>query len=409
MNSAARSTIAINPQSQRKHGFDSLRAFAAVLVVMLHAAHAYIPDQMPGLIWPAHDSEPSATVAGLFWWIEGFIMPLFLLMSGYFAIGLLQRLGKREFLRHRVRRLIAPLLFACVFILPLDFYAWGMGMAMDGRTSWRKLRSLKFEPHIADKLWGLSHLWYLQYLFAYCLMLIAVRVIAKRLRIDSLSCKRLALALLPCFAAFVLFCEPEVVIGFQHGFLPHPAKFSYSGTFFFAGALLAAMPTVVARIQVSGTYILAASLPLAFLMVHLTNQYFNSGFSQQQAGIYAVVTTGFAWLTVIGLTGRFLRQQRPGAALIQRIAAASFWIYLLHHPLVGFFQALLGAVAVPSLWKFAIVTCATLIICQLSWDFVVANSWAGRLLTGKSKARKVDDQQGQVVPIPQTQTRRKAS
>lgn len=387
MDSNSQTTIRMPARSaSRLYGFDALRAVAAVLVVMLHAAHAYIPQQMPGLIWPAHDARPSAIVDGVFWWIEGFIMPLFLFMSGYFAFGLLQRLSPVEFVRHRQRRIALPMLFGCIVILPLDLYAWVIGLALDGRVPWQKLRSLNFEPAISEHLWGLSHLWYLQYVFLYCLLLLAGWTLLKRLRLTATSrsvMSRIALATLPALSAAILYIQPEVVIGFQHTFLPVPTKFAYSGMFFLAGAVLCGMPHLREKLQRAAIPMLMVSVPLAVLMTRLTHDWFIDGFDETTAIRYATTTAGFAWLTVAGLTGLFLRIDRPIGARVSYIAAASFWIYLLHHPTVGLLQGLFGLTSLPALVKFCLVTGISLTICLVTYELLVKDTLLGQLLNGR--------------------------
>ncbi|MFO1092008.1 MAG: acyltransferase family protein [Planctomycetaceae bacterium] len=93
-------------------------------------------------------------------------MPVFFLMGGFLAAQLFARLGPAEFLKHRARRLLVPFAFACVVILPLDLYAWLLGWVVEGRIPLQKLRSLKLGSRA--RLWGVAHLWFLEYLFVFC-------------------------------------------------------------------------------------------------------------------------------------------------------------------------------------------------------------------------------------------------
>ena len=88
-------------------GLDFLRGVAALGVVMLHACVPYPRHPMPGLAWPVHDGA-SPWVGFLFWWIELFIMPLFLAMAGFLAWQTLQRHGERKLVRNRAKRLLIP-------------------------------------------------------------------------------------------------------------------------------------------------------------------------------------------------------------------------------------------------------------------------------------------------------------
>lgn len=320
-------------------------------------------------------------------------MPLFLFMSGYFAFGLLQRKTLSEFVQHRYRRILLPLLFACVSILPLDFYAWGIGFVLDGRASWRKLRSLKFDESITQDLWGLSHLWYLQYLLLYSLLLAVGWVAWKRVTRNSTDnarslLTRMGMALLPTATMAVLLIEPEVVIGFQHSAFPVPAKFAYSGLFFCGGVLLCCSPHLIEKLKRISPALLAVSIPLTVLMVRLTHDYFRVGFDSDSEKLYAVTTASFAWLTVVGLSGLCLRIQRPLPQSIQFVGVASFWVYLFHHPVVGLVQALLGQTSLPAIAKFCLATISTMVICLASYRYLVDGTWVGRLLNGQALSKR---------------------
>jgi hypothetical protein len=128
---------------------------------------------------------------------------------------------------------------------------------------------------------------------------------------------------------------------------------------------------------------LMVSVPLAVLMTRLTHDWFIDGFDETTAIRYATTTAGFAWLTVAGLTGLFLRIDRPIGARVSYIAAASFWIYLLHHPTVGLLQGLFGLTSLPSLVKFCLVTGISLTICLVTYELLVKNTLLGQLLNGR--------------------------
>lgn len=386
----------IMPDRNRMHGIDVLRAGAIVLVVLLHSAHGYIPNQMPGLIWPVHDARPSLLVDGLFWWIEGMIMPLFLWMSGWFSWDLLASLGPDGFLRHRVKRILAPLAFASLCILPANFYAWAFGLVLDGRSSWRKLRSLQFDPDIQNEIWGLSHLWYLEYVFLYCLIAYAAVHIGRRYatpvawavrsvgrRVAAAPAILLTMMFVP--ATGILVVEPEVVIGFQHGFLPYPAKFLYSGLFFFGGLWMkAGGRQTIDVLRGRAIASLIVTVPLYLIMLTLTHRWFtSSGFAPIDGLVYAAVTSLFAWFTVFGFVGLCLRIDRPPHAAVRYVAEASFWIYLAHHPLVGLISSLLGPTTPAAGIKFVVVATVTLAVTLWTYHTFVRSTWIGELLNGR--------------------------
>ncbi|MGB1817903.1 MAG: acyltransferase family protein, partial [Rubripirellula sp.] len=166
---AASRPASTSPAPEEKNNFaglDALRCFAALGVVLLHSCVPYLRYPMPGLTWSVMDT-PNTAIDFLFWSIELFIMPLFLVLAGFFAWQTLRRRGPSTLIRSRARRLLIPLLFGALVILPLDLYCWVGSWVVEGIVSPVKLKSLKIDHPIGQNLWGLSHLWFLQYLFLY--------------------------------------------------------------------------------------------------------------------------------------------------------------------------------------------------------------------------------------------------
>ena len=71
-------------------------------MVALHAGIAYLVAPMPGLVWATQEPVGSLAVDAVTWWIDGFIMPMFFVLSGFVAVGLMRRNGPRDFARHRI-------------------------------------------------------------------------------------------------------------------------------------------------------------------------------------------------------------------------------------------------------------------------------------------------------------------
>lgn len=113
------------PEPVRRHDLDAVRSFAMSLGVVLHAclSLSFIP-------WVITDEVRTGGMTVLFAFIHGFRMPLFFLLSGYFAVMLWQRRGAGGLISHRVRRVLVPMVVACFTILPLMEWSVGEGLAL---------------------------------------------------------------------------------------------------------------------------------------------------------------------------------------------------------------------------------------------------------------------------------------
>jgi glucan biosynthesis protein C len=76
------------------------------------------------------------------------------------------------------------------------------------------------------------------------------------------------------------------------------------------------------------------------------------------------------WLCIAGLLGLAVRWRWPLHKMTRSLCDASYWIYIIHIPVVIFSQGLLVHTAWPVGLKFICVTLATTCLCWSSWWFV---------------------------------------
>jgi len=344
---------------------DVIRAFAAVMVVYLHACVPYLTHSMPGLVWPVVD-EASGICDAMFWAIEIVVMPLFLVISGFYAYKSLAGTDWQSFLQSRTRRLIRPLLFGMIVILPIDLYIWMAGLIAEGHMPLAKLRSLKVPSPYGDNLWGLSHLWFLMYAFLYGVVMVAAahqmrHGIPMRLRP---TVRRLSIISILSIGALTLIASPEVVFGFQHSFIPVLSKWLYSGTFFAGGIAIAVFDPSFRMIDRLAMRHLSVGAMATIAAVMLGRWTLRTDFTRFEASHWlvsislAMTTVGAAWCVTLGAMGMANRSSTRllkyplASRMIRYVAGASFWIYLVHHPIVGLVHIDLKWLA-PGLWPVA--------------------------------------------------------
>ena len=103
---------------KRLHHLDALRSFAMLLGIVLHASLSFIPFP-----WPVQDSEQNTSLYLVFYAIHGFRMPLFFLLSGFFTAMLWRKRGVLSLAKHRVKRVLLPLVIGCFTIIPATNWA----------------------------------------------------------------------------------------------------------------------------------------------------------------------------------------------------------------------------------------------------------------------------------------------
>ena len=376
------------PGQARHAGLDWIRALGAVAVIVLHAGIAYLTVPMPGLVWPAQHPVPSPAVNAVFWGIEACVMPLFLMLSGYVSWRSLRHRGRQEFVRQRVQRILFPLLAFGAIILPIELYLWMLGWVGNGELSWRDFRDLRLGAR-KEHLWGLSHLWYLEYVFLYSLLLAAAVRIQEwqRNRSEARATVPLSLpggpwTLVAVLGALwlVLAWQPAVILGFQHGFLPFPSKFLYCGLFFAWGVAEANRPfgrnSAVWRQP-------ALWLGSALVLFPAYLQLVGGQLSDQPLWLRTTLLLGLCSSLTFGCWSLCERLQAAPPPAVRYLAAASFWIYLVHHPLVPLFQIRLSTTGWSAPLQFAVSALGTLVLSLASYEVFVRTTVIGRFLSGR--------------------------
>jgi len=388
--------------NSRSIGPDAVRAFAAVLVVYLHGCIPYLVHKMPGLVWPVSDAT-NGIVDALFWAIEIFIMPFFLVISGFFAYRALVATDGHSFLKSRANRLLRPLLFGIFILLPIILYIWMIGLVAECRMPVVKLRSLKIPQPFGDQIWGLSHLWFLLYVFLYSAFMVGVnRVLRNRIPMRLRPTLRQTSAILiPAVGALTLVFAPEVVFGFQHAFLPVFSKWLYSGSFFAGGAALAnfdpkfrSINRLAGRHLLLGTFATGIAVLLGCWTLRLDPEQARTASSAWLVSITLATTTVLAaWslaLGVIGMSNRssvWLVKHKRTCQAIEYLSGASFWIYLVHHPIVGLVHIDLKFLT-PSMDPLtkSLLAASIAIACGLgSYEYIVRTTRFGRFIGLTSK------------------------
>ena len=81
----------------------------------------------------------------------------------------------------------------------------------------------------------------------------------------------------------------------------------------------------------------------------------------------------------MGLFETLLSRERPG---VRYVSDASYWLYLVHVPLIIAGQALLRGLNLPAIVKFTLLIAVATMILLVSYRFLVRYTWIGRLLNG---------------------------
>ncbi len=157
--------------SRRRHDLDWLRTLAFAGVFFYHCARFFDSND-----WHLKNVESSPVIdmfTGLF---NAWGMPLIFLISGASIFFALRPGAALRFLRDRFVRLLVPLAIGIVVLAPPQVYLERLSHGAFQGTFWQ------FLPRFftSDFAWTGVHLWYLEYLFLFTLVLLPLFVWLKR-------------------------------------------------------------------------------------------------------------------------------------------------------------------------------------------------------------------------------------
>ena len=100
-----------------RHDLEVLRTIAMLLIILFHGSLSFFSAP-----WPVQDVQTNEGLGVIFLVIHGFQMPLFFVMSGFFAAMMWRTRGMKTWLGHRLRRVFMPLVFGLITIAPITHW-----------------------------------------------------------------------------------------------------------------------------------------------------------------------------------------------------------------------------------------------------------------------------------------------
>lgn len=363
--------------SARLHALDAVRAFALLLGVVLHATMSFFPGPR---LWLVDDSESSVLLSAAFFIVHMLRMLAFFLIAGYVARLSFDKLGARAFFRDRLRRIGLPLAIGWPILFVSLMAAGGMLKAAVDNLS------------IAS--FPLIHLWFLYLLALFYLALALVHPLLARLGwLARLLLQPWAIVVLAAPLCISLYLHPYWMMWFgiptpDRGLLPNlPAALGYGVAFAF-GWLVQRQPEALGMWERRWLlHLLIACACTSYCMVQAGATPLLMPVPQGQLKlVYAASYSLGAWSWSLALIGMALRFLGAYSSARRYLADASYWIYLVHLPLVVALQALVAQLAWPWPLKFLLILAAAFVCMLGTYALFVRRTVVGAILNGRKKA-----------------------
>lgn len=400
----------------RLHALDAVRAFALVLGVVFHAGFSFLPGLPPGL-WAMVDTSPSVPLSVLIFASHTFRMTLFFFIAGFFARMLFTRRGAGGFWRDRLTRILVPLLVGWLVLAPAIAVIWIWGLRISfGGTLPAPPANLPPPPPGA---FPLTHLWFLYYLLVLYALVLGARAVLVRLdgrvpvrRVTDLAVSRLVRSgaaafvfAVPIVAALAMRTSWVMWFGIptpDQSVIPELASLVGYGTAVAVGWLIhrqAELLTVWSR-QWPLHVAVATLTTVACLWMAGVTPVLTPAVPGLTMAAYAASYGVAAWSWTCGLTGLAVRYLSRPHARTRYVADASYWIYLVHLPLVAALQVIAGPIPLHWALKFPAILAIAFAVMLVSYRSLVRGTVIGHVLNGRRRPRQVAFEPSSATPGP---------
>lgn len=382
---------------------DAVRAFALLLGIVFHASLSFMPIFIG---WAVMDLSTSSTITSFILISHSFRMELFFLIAGFFGHMTFHQKGARAFINSRLTRIAIPFVVGWFVLKPLIISAWVMGG-----------ESMRGEVHILNglktgfQIWGESpkdflvgsHLWFLYYLLLVTAIVLVARAVVSLnssiyknanqwtdLMVAWIANSRFSwLALSLPTAACLWTMSSWGMDTPDKSLVPHwPVLIVYGGFFAFGWFLHRQQKLIERFAQVTPGL---AALCILSIGGSLALSVYQTDMSHPHIGL---VRAGFAlsyammmWSLVALGIGLFKRFFDKPSKLVRYIADSSYWLYLIHLPIVVWLQIVFAELALHWSVKLISISLLTIGISLVLYDLFVRSTLIGKTLNGRKKER----------------------
>ena len=406
-------TTVCSGEKSRFHDLDALRASALLLGVFFHIAESYCPGRYS---WAIVDSHAHRLFDMFQNTCHNFRMQLFFVIAGFFAHLLFQKRGVASYAINRSTRILLPLLLFWPILTTIINSLWFWGAKVGNRLTeagfpesthglapWKIGIGMWGDPGTIVEHFSTLHLWFLYYLVLFYVFTIVIWALARLFPLVSgkLSgfCDRSFSKLVSSRFNILLFSLVFLGCMWQmkgwtvdtpnQSLIPLRGPTLLYGLCFFLGWFLHRNYDLIDRFTKSWPIKLALATVIISTIFWMGDivRYFAVG---DKLPLYAwrVIYFGLYSCSMImfimGFMGLFRKCCSGKSATWRYVADSSYWIYILHIPVVAALDIVVAPLDYPALLKYGVECAIAFPILFLTYHFLVRSTIIGSLLNGRT-------------------------
>lgn len=367
---------------ERRYDLDWLRVIAFALLMLFHTGMMFV-----SWYWHVKNSETSVALEWTMRFLHEWRMPLLFFISGAAVWFAMEKYALGGYLRERFLRLLLPLGFGMLVIIPPQVY---FERQFQG---WSYTSFLEFYPTIftsggypeGNLSW--HHLWYIPYIFTYSILLVPLFLLlrtGKGRQVLALIrrglCRTGALYLLCLPLAVSDLCLRPGWPGDANNLVADWANFTGKALIFLTGFILCSGEDVWAAIERYRLRSVGLGLvSTALLYWCWYSEWAPEGLAWQGYRVLRALNVWCWLLALLGLGRRHLSFNHP---FLKYATEAVYPWYIMHQTVIVMIGYYVARWNLGLWWKYAVVLAAMTIVTGALHEFIIRRSRVLRPLFG---------------------------
>lgn len=382
---------------------DAARSIALMLGIIFHASISFMPIYIG---WAVMDISTNEFVPIFMLVSHSFRMELFFLIAGFFSHMTFHQQSMIGFVKSRLLRIGLPLVIGWFLLRPLLISGWVMGaesMRGDVNILSSLVAGLKSLAELPTGLFVGTHLWFLYYLLLIYIVVLLLRYLVGiylpiKNKVTQLTDKIINWLCHSQLAILTLSIPTGGCLWFmQHwgmdtpdkSLVPHvPVTILYSGFFLFGWLIHRQSSLIDQFASLSWSKFILCVLSI---LVTITVSSFEMKFGHPHytwLKVCFVLSYAIMMWSLVSLTLGLCKCMFTGRnEIIRSLADVSYWLYLIHLPLVIWLQIAFAELPIYWLLKLVGISAITIFISILLYEAFVRSTFIGAVLNGRRKPR----------------------
>jgi len=387
----------------RLYAIDWLRVAVMGVVYLFHVLRVFDVDPGASL-----KNEQTSVVASIYtFFVNQWQMPAFFFLAGISTWFSLQSRSGKQYLQERVRRLLIPLLFGSLTLVPWYAYwsalnhgtfqgSWPAYLTLHFPRTWQVIKSTPEYQHGMGVLFAISwHLWFLGYLFVFsaaALPLLGRAAAGPRARIVH-SLAALSTRWWGLGALGIPLVVLRTILNARF-----PAYLDWSDTLvWFAAFLLGWLFVTDSRFlsavrAQAGAWVTAGCAGFGLLLTAYARGYLVQWLARPAYTwdylIFQIVSGIHTWAWLLGITGMALRRLHFSGRSLDYAGEAVMPFYMLHYAVILTIGVFVVRWETAIFWKILVISVSSFVVTCAIYEVAIRRIPLLRTLFGMKAVRQ---------------------